>query len=97
MKVGSLVVYVANLEYIDMITPDKTEIYTVREIILSQSIQNMVPHLGIKLEEIVNGTVVFMLGDTKTELTYVADHFKEIQPPMEINLEELLKVPEECL
>ena len=97
MKVGSLVVYVANLEYIDMITPDKTEIYTVREIILSQSIQNMVPHLGIKLEEIVNGTVAFMLGDRKTELAYIADHFKEVQPPMEINLEELLKVPEECL
>jgi len=97
MKVGSLVVYVANLRYIDMITPDPSEIYTVREIVLSQSIQNIVPHLGVKLEEIVNGTVAYMRGDTKTELVYIADHFKEVQPPMEINLEELLKIPQESL
>jgi len=38
-----------------------------------------------------------MRGDVKTELAYIADHFKEVQPPMEINLEELLKIPQESL
>ena len=85
MKVGSLVKYVKPEYYIDMITPQYEEIYTVREICMCQSAQRPIPHMGIKLEEITNNT-----APNGYEMAYVADHFVEVQPPMDDMLKELL-------
>lgn len=84
MRVGSLVKYTSHLEYVDMITPDREEIYTVRDTSMAISVDRPKPHLGIRLEEIVNG---FVKGK---ELVYVAEHFTEVQPPMDEILQELL-------
>lgn len=89
MKVGSLVKYVSFLQYTDMITPDKTEIYTVRDVVMSISEQRPKPHLGIRLEEIVNS-----ISYNGTEFTYVAEHFIEVQPPMDDVLKELFSNPD---
>lgn len=85
MRVGSLVKYVSPEVYIDMITPDHDEIYTVRDICRCISPQRPMPHMGIRLEEIVNG-----IGINNREMAYVAAHFVEIQPPMDDMLKELL-------
>lgn len=85
MRVGSLVKYTSPLEYVNMITPDRAEIYTVRDTCMCVSEQRLQQHLGIRLEEIVNP-----LDGRGVELVYVAEHFTEIQPPMDDILNELL-------
>jgi hypothetical protein len=85
MRVGSLVKYISDLFYINMHTPDRDEIYTVREVCPSISPQRPKIHLGIRLEEIVNEK-----APDNIEYTYVAEHFVEVQPPMDDMLQELL-------
>ena len=87
MKVGSLVVYDTNEIYLDMITPQKNNPYTVRDVGLCASKQRPDPHKSIRLEEIVNGN-----DQIGRELYYRAEHFKEIQPPMDLT--ELLEATE---
>lgn len=94
MQPGSLVVYTHPYAYVDMITPDPTQIYTVRELINCLNAAIQIPHLGIYLEEITNGTVAFMLGNVGKELAYQASHFKEVQPPMRVLIEEIINEPQ---
>lgn len=85
MKVDSLVQYVHNFDYYNMITPDRSEIYTVREILIAISPERPIPHLAIRLDEIIN-----VCDNKGRELCYVAEHFVELQPPIPEVLKELL-------
>jgi hypothetical protein len=85
MKVGSLVQYVHNCYYVDMITPDRSEIYVVREVVIAISPERPIPHLGIRLDEIINNC-----DNNGREMCYVAEHFVELQPPIPEVLKELL-------
>lgn len=85
MKVGSLVKYINPDYYTNMVTPDREEIYTVRETCMCRSVQRPKPHMGIRLEEIFNQIDAFGI-----EFAYVANHFVEVQPPMDDMLKELL-------
>lgn len=89
MRVGSLVQYVSFLFYNEIITPDKSEIYTIRDVGMGISHQRPTPHLVIRLEEIINP-----IAPDGKEFAYVAEHFVEIQPPMDDVLKELLSEPE---
>jgi len=93
MQVGSLVMYIHNDIYYDMITPDKNEIYTVRDILKCHNPQINKVIIGIRLEEIINDNVSCIIGKTNGELAYVAEHFVEVQPPMDVEIAELLKEP----
>ena len=94
MQVGSLVVYISQFKYLDMITPDHSAIYTVRDILPCTSIQRPDAHDGIRLEEIINGNIALNGQLAKGELAYIAEHFVEVQPPMAINFEEFLSIPD---
>lgn len=85
--------YISDEVYYDMTTPDKNEIYTVRQMVRCHNPMTNTFKTGIKLEEIVNGDTSIITGKTKNELAYLAEHFVEVQPPMTQEIEELLKVP----
>jgi hypothetical protein len=95
MRVGSLVIFIGREAYTDMITPDPNEVYTVRDLNICVSRQNPNKHLGILLEEIVNGTPI-SVPESNFEIYYPAHHFIEVQPPMDDMLKELLKEPEKA-
>lgn len=83
MKVGSLVERYKDYGELDVtlvcgIVPEKYTPYTVREINI----------YGLYLEEIINHMGPF------AEWGYETMYFRELQPPMEISIEELLKEPQ---
>jgi hypothetical protein len=85
--------YISKEVYYDMTTPDKDEIYTVRQLLRCYNPMTNTFKVGIKLEEIINGDTSIITGKTMDELAYLVEHFVEVQPPMTEEIEELLKVP----
>lgn len=91
MKVGSLVECITaftgerNL-YRDQL-PVLGDLYVVRDI------EQIKKEIGIKVEEIVNPLHNFMVNGIMilTEINFIIDKFREIQPPMEICVDELIE------
>jgi hypothetical protein len=91
MKVGSLVECIqgfADHELNGEIAPILGNIYTVREIV------EIGGNTGLKFEEIVNSPKLYKEG--KFECAFVIDRFREIQSPMDIDIELLIEEPIEC-
>ncbi len=84
MRVGALVIWILGIDYIDVITPDPKEVYTVRSVGAGTSHETPEVHEIIRVEEIVNG-----ICPKGKEYGYRASDWKEVQPPMDIT--ELIK------
>lgn len=92
MQIGSLVVCVKKDEGgwvasgVDIThkitTPTLNELYVVREVRKEKK------EVGILLEEIINPTFHFM-GNGTLEPAFNAKNFAEVQPPVEIKIDEL--------
>ena len=80
MKVGSLAIWTLNKNYVDVITPEKDKIYTVRSTGMAISHETPEPHPCIRVEEIVNG-----VNEKGQEMTYRTSDWQEVQPPMDIS------------
>jgi hypothetical protein len=85
MKVGSIVECVKPSNYLtDDIHPVVGKIYTVREINTNVS-------TGLRFEEIVNEMKMQHYGFVE-EVSFDIKRFRELLPPDEVNLEELLEL-----
>jgi hypothetical protein len=91
MKVGSLV------ECIKSFTAKETNgenvpilgnIYTVRDI------TKIGGNVGLRLEEIINYPQLYKEG--VFECAFFIERFREIQPPLDIDIESLIETPIEC-
>jgi len=91
MKVGSLVKctveFRCTVPY-NEILPQVEMVYVVRAVDTHENTT------GIQLEEIINDENFYMINGklVKTECCFDVAHFKELQPPMEIDIEELLTI-----
>ncbi len=85
MQVGSLVVCINFNFHEDVIPLQPDTIYTIKIITPAYSVSRQRAETGAYLEEIVN-----KLGVNGLEWCYGLEIFREIQPPMEIKLSELL-------
>lgn len=92
MKVGSLVECLEDLQKYTTygeITPVKGNIYTVREIFESGG------DVAIRLEEIFNTPQLYNEGFI--ECGFYIKKFRELQPPLDIDIESLIEEPTECV
>lgn len=87
MQVGSLVlcVDVLNCKHGEE-APIKESIYTIREIL------KVYGQEAVRLEEIINAPQFYLLTGY-AEIAFRIEHFKELQSPMEIDIEYLIKEP----
>lgn len=84
MDIGSLVECIANFEETEseVIIPIRGNIYVVRDILAFED------GLGVYLEEIINPKKKYL---DATERAFSIKGFREIQPPMQISIENLVQ------
>lgn len=94
MQVGSLVECIHDFEKepyywsnYNINYPVKNSIYTIREVVIRRDKRNDISH-GLLLEEIVNAPQLYT--DGMVENAFHVDAFREIQPPMDIDIQQLL-------
>jgi hypothetical protein len=92
MKIGSLVVYIKDIggwiaNGINI--TDKVKRPTLNELYVVRDIREEEGKIGLLLEEIINQTFYFA-GNGMLEPAFNEKHFAEVQPPLEIKIEELL-------
>lgn len=97
MKRGSLVMLVRhNPMDRDLIRPKFNTPYTVREVIRAGSFQDGLEAEvdSIMLVELVNEKTYYRGAEIYSEDPYCMDGFREVLPPMEAEIKELLEEPE---
>lgn len=90
MKIGSLVECISTFTGVDNFYGD--QLPTVHNLYVIRDMEEVEGDIGIRVEEIINPLHYFVDNGRRIqkEISFLIDKFREIQPPMEINIEELM-------